>query len=397
MNSNRKKNYSYGKQSISLGDIFAVVRTLISPWLTQGPKVTEFETALCHTTGAQYAVALANGTAALHLAVAALELPKDSEGITTPITFAASANCLLYNSVSPVFADIDPRTYNIDPTEIKKMITEHTKVIIPVHFAGQPADMAAISAIAREKDLYVIEDAAHAIGSRYENGAAVGNCEYSDMTIFSFHPVKTITTGEGGAITTNSKELYEKLLLLRSHGMVREADRFIAGPAIEKGPWYHEMQDIGFNYRLTDIQAALGISQLKRLDKFSTQRRHIVERYNEAFKDIELATIPFERSGVRSTSHLYVLKIDFKALNKTRTQVMKELTEHGIFTQVHYIPVHTQPYYQQRFAYRQGMYPHAEHYYEQALSLPLYPRLNDSDIDHIVKSVKEVLSLKDNA
>ncbi|MDP3014641.1 MAG: aminotransferase class I/II-fold pyridoxal phosphate-dependent enzyme, partial [Candidatus Subteraquimicrobiales bacterium] len=277
----------YGKQWIDEDDIKAVEEVLKSDFLTQGPKIAEFEKAICRYTGAKYCVAAANGTAALHLAVLALEIKRGSEGITSPITFVASANALIYGGLRPIFADIDEKTYNIDPTEIKKRITLKTKVLIPVHFAGQSADMAEISKIAKSKDLLIIEDAAHAIGSRYADGAKIGSCGYSDMTTFSFHPVKTITTGEGGAITTNSGKLYKRLLLLRTHGITKDEKELSQTP----GPWYYEMQALGYNYRLTDIQAALGISQLKKLDKFKFRRREIVEAYNKAFSSLPSITI----------------------------------------------------------------------------------------------------------
>ncbi len=380
----------YGRQWIDQDDIQAVTTVLKSDYLTQGPKVEEFEKALCDYTGAKFCLALSNGTAALHLAVAAMKIEKSMEGITSPITFAASANCLLYNGLKPVFADIDPKTYTISPDEIKKKITAKTKVIIPVDFAGQPAEMEQISKIAREKDICVVEDAAHAIGSRYNDGNHVGSCKYSDMTIFSFHPVKTITTGEGGAITTNNRELYKHLLLLRSHGITKDQAKLEQNP----GPWYYEMQTLGFNYRLTDIQAALGISQLKRLDKFVEKRREIIRKYNKAFKDLPDMVVPYEKDGVFSAFHLYVLQIDFKKIGTSREEIMAKLREKNIGTQVHYIPVHLQPYYRNNFGYKPGDYPIAEQYYEKAISLPLYPKMSDSDVKYVIENFKRVLGGK---
>ncbi len=375
----------YGRQWIYEDDINEVIKVLKSDFLTQGPKVWEFEKAICDYTGAKYCVAVSSGTAALHLAVASLGIDKGTEGITSPNTFVASANCLIYNGLIPVFADIDDRTYNIDIKEIKKKINKNTKVIIPVDFAGQPADMKEIYELARTNNLFVIEDASHAIGSRYEDGNFVGSCKYSDITVFSFHPVKTITTGEGGAITTNSNELYEKLQLLRTHGIIKEEKYLRENP----GPWYYEMQELGFNYRLTDIQATLGKSQLNKLNFFVERRRDIVRKYNEAFKNIDFLTTPYEKEGVYSAFHLYVLQIDLKKIGKTRKKVMKELMSKNIVTQVHYIPVHTHPYYQKNFGYKWGDYPVTESYYKKALSIPLYPKMTDEDNNYVIGGVLE--------
>ncbi len=377
----------YGKQWLDENDINEVVKVLKSDYLTQGPKINEFEKAICEYTGSKYCVALSNGTAALHLAVASLGLGKGKEGITSPNTFVASANCLLYNGIKPILADIEQKTYNIDIEEIKKKVSENTGVIIPVDFAGQPADMKEIYELARAYNISVIEDASHAIGSRYEDGSFVGSCKYSDMTTFSFHPVKTITTGEGGAITTNSEELYKKLKLLRTHGITKE-EKYLK---INPGPWYYEMQALGFNYRLTDIQAVIGISQLRKLDSFVKRRREIVKIYNKSFKDIAVLVIPFEKEGVYSAFHLYILQIDFEKIGKSRKQVMEELRHKHIGTQVHYIPVHTQPYYYDNFQYKWGDYPVTENYYQKTLSIPLYPKMTDEEVDYIITSVLNVI------
>jgi dTDP-4-amino-4,6-dideoxygalactose transaminase len=292
--------------------------------------------------------------------------------------------------VKPVFADIDSRTYNIDPAEVEKKLTNKTKVIIAVDFAGQPAQMEKIYAMAKKKKIAVIEDAAHAIGSVYKNGSRVGSCRYSDMTTFSFHPVKTITTGEGGAITTNNKVLYKKLTLLRSHGITKIASDLSMNP----GPWYYEMQMLGFNYRMTDIQAALGVSQLKKLARFVGRRRRIVNRYNEAFRNLPNLALPFEAEGVKSAFHLYVLKIDFKKIGLSRKQVMEKLKQMGVGTQVHYIPVHLQPYYKKNFGYKKGNFPICEEYYEQALSFPLFPKMTERDVRLVIKSVGKVVDGK---
>jgi perosamine synthetase len=377
---------SYGKQWIDDEDIRNVRAVLTSDFLTQGPQIAEFEQALGKYTGARYCVAVANGTAALHLAVAALELAPDSEGITSTISFVASSNAMIYNNIKPVFADIDQRTYLLDHSDLEKRITPRTKLFLPVHFAGQPAEMKKLKILSEKYKCAVIEDAAHAIGSRYHDGSPVGNCRYSDLTIFSFHPVKTITTGEGGAITTNDPGLYEKLLLLRNHGITREPRQLSNHP----GPWYYEMHLLGFNYRLTDLQAALGLSQLKKLDRFIQRRREIVQRYNTAFAAIPWLTIPYEQKEVFSAFHLYVLRIDFNKINKNRLQVMEILKKKNIGTQVHYIPIHTQPYYQRRFHYHWGEFPNAENYYQQALSIPLYPKLTDEQIQYVIDSVIEL-------
>jgi len=381
------KYINYGRQWIDASDKKAVLDVLSSDLIAQGPKVEKFEKELCKLTGAKYCVVVSNGTAALHLATLALDIKKGSEGITSPITFVASANCMLYADIKPVFADINAETYNIDPEEISKKINEKTKLIIPVHFAGQPCDIKKISQIAKKNDLYLIEDAAHAIGSKYPDGSNVGNCKYSDLTTFSFHPVKTITTGEGGAITTNNKGLYQKLLLLRSHGITKVPKEFSQNP----GPWYYEMQELGFNYRLTDIQAALGISQLKKLNKFIIKRRKIVKKYNQALSLTPNVIIPFEKLENYSAFHLYVLQIDFEKIGKSRKEVMEKLAKLGIGTQVHYIPVHLQPYYRKNFDYKKGDLPVAEKYYEKCLSLPLYPKMTEADVNYVVQNVKEIL------
>lgn len=377
----------YGHQYIDDADIEAVVSVLKSDFLTQGPFVTKFEQEICKITGAKYCVSVSNATAGLHIAVAALGLGYDAEGITTPNTFLASSNCMVYNHVKPVFSDIDPVSYNIDPAEIEKRITSKTKLLIPVHFAGLPCEMDKISEIAQKHNLRIIEDAAHAIGSQYADGSYVGNCKYSDMTVFSFHPVKTITTGEGGAVTTNDEKLYQKLLMLRSHGTTKDANRLTKNP----GPWYYEMQALGFNYRMTDMQAALGYSQLQKLDFFKKRRREIVTTYNNAFAGMKFLKTPTEPENVCSCFHLYAVQINFSALGKTRAQVMQELREKGIGTQVHYIPVPTQPFYKETYGYKNGDFPIAEKYYEQELSLPLYPGLSDEDVESVISAVRMVI------
>lgn len=376
----------YGKQWIDEDDVNAVVQVLNGDLITQGPKIEEFENAICEYTGAKYCVAVSNGTAALHIAVAALKIEKGKEGITSPNSFVATSNCLIYNNLIPIFADIDPLTYNVDPDSILNKITGDTKIIIPVHFAGQPVDIEQIHYIAKSNNCYLIEDAAHAIGSKYSDGSKVGNCKYSDMTIFSFHPVKTITTGEGGAVTTNNKELYERLMQLRTHGITKNSEKLLQNP----GPWYYEMQEVGFNYRMTDIQAVLGINQLKKLDRFVTRRKEIVCKYNESFKDEEWITIPYEKDKLKSAFHLYVLLIDFNKIDKTRGQVMDELKNKQVGTQVHYIPIYSQPYYRKNYVYNTDEFCNMEKYYNSCLSIPLYPLMSDSDVQYVVDSIKKI-------
>jgi len=377
------KMISYGRQSITEEDISAVTNVLKSDYLTQGPKVSEFENAICAQTGAKYCVAVANGTAALHIAVAVLNIDKGFEGITTSITFVASANCMRYNGLVPRFADINDKTYNIDPSSISERINDKTRLLIPVHFAGQPADMVTISELAQQKGLYVIEDAAHAIGSQYADGSYVGNCKYSDMTTFSFHPVKTITTGEGGAITTNSKELYGKLLLLRNHGITKDENILTSNP----GPWYYEMHELGFNYRMAEMQAALGISQLSRLSEFKKRRREIVSFYNAAFAAIQWLATPWEAQDISSCFHLYVVKINFEEIKRSRKQVMEYLFSKNVGTQVHYIPVTSFPYYQK---FKVDACPQADRYYEQCLSIPLFPAMTDAEMMHVVEAINSL-------
>ena len=361
------KTYSYGKQHITDEDIQSVVEVLKSPYLTCGPKVSEFEQAICDYTGAKYCVAVNSATSGLHIAMLAAGVGVGDEVITTPITFLASANCARYCGADVKFADIEKDTANIDPDEIKKHITAKTKALVPVHFAGQSCDMERISKIAKENNLIVIEDAAHAIGSEYK-GSKVGSCKYSDMTVFSFHPVKTITTAEGGAVTTNDEGLYKKLLAYRSHGMHHTQD------------WKYDMIELGFNYRMTDVQAALGVSQMKKLDKFKKRRREIVDFYN---KNLNLPHL-IERDFSNACFHLYPILVE------NREEFYHNARKAGLNLQVHYIPVHTQPYYQTQ-GYKWGDYPNAEEYYNHCISLPLYPDLTDEDLEEIVKRIKELL------
>lgn len=369
----------YGKQSIDESDIEAVVQVLKSDYLTTGPKVAEFEKKVADYVGARYAVAVSNGTAALHIACLAAGIGEGDEVITTPITFAASANCVLYCGGTPVFADINPVTYNIEPTEIEKHITSHTRALIPVHYTGQPCDMEAIAAIARKHNLLVIEDAAHALGAEYQ-GKKIGSL--SDMTCFSFHPVKPITTGEGGMVVTNDEELYKKLILYRSHGITREREWMSS----DEGPWYYEQVALGYNYRITDISCALGISQMDKLDDFIARRRQIAAYYDEAFAGVEGLQIPVQSEDGMSGWHLYMVQV----LQKERSEVFAKLREAGIGVNVHYIPVYQFPYYQQH-GYGDCHCPHAEQFYENAISLPIFPALTQEQQDYVIEHIKKCL------
>lgn len=367
----------YGRQTIEDDDIQAVIEVLKSDYLTTGPKIAEFEKLVADYVGAKYAVAISNGTSALHAACHAAGIGAGDEVITTPLTFAASANCVLYCGGTPVFADVDARTYNIDPEDIKRKITDKTKAIIAVHLAGQPCDMDAIHAIAREHNLIVIEDGAHALGSEYK-GKKIG--ALSDMTTFSFHPVKPITTGEGGMIVTNNEALYQKMLLFRSHGITRDENLMTK----EEGPWFYQQMDLGYNYRMTDIQCALGCSQMKKLDRFLNRRRELVKRYEKAFADCSNIVTPYQMPETLSGWHLYIIQIK----NGSRREIFEALRKDGIGVNVHYIPVYYHPYYQEH-GYQDVNCKNAEDIYEHMLSLPLYPGLTDEQQDEVIEKVKK--------
>lgn len=380
----RESFLSYGQQWITEEDIESVVAVLKSPFLTQGPKIQEFEQKVADYVGTKYAVAFCNGTAALHGACFAAGIREGDEVITSPITFVATANAVLYCGGKPVFADIDERTYNIDPDEIRKHITPNTKAIIPVDFAGQPADMDAIMEIAREHDLIVIEDGAHSLGAEYK-GRKVGTL--ADMTMFSFHPVKPVTTAEGGVIVTNSEEYYEKLKRFRSHGIINQ------NLSKDEGPWYYEMVDLGYNYRMTDLQAALGISQLNKLNNFIERRREIAHLYNEALKTIDAVILPYQLEGVRSGWHLYMLQLKLDKLKRSRKAIFDRLRAENIGVHVHYIPVYWHPYYQ-KLGYTRRMCSKAEQFYEQALTLPIFPKMTNEDINDVIKAVRRNLMIE---
>lgn len=368
----------YGKQTIEQDDIQAVVDVLKSDFLTTGPKIAEFEQTVADYVGAKYAVAISNGTSALHAACFAAGIGPGDEVITTPLTFAASANCVLYCGGTPVFADVDPKTYNIDPEDIRRKITDRTKAIIAVHLAGQPCDMDAIHSIAREHGLIVIEDGAHALGSVY-NGKKVGSL--SDMTTFSFHPVKPITTGEGGMIVTENEEFYKKMALFRSHGITRDDSMMTRND----GPWFYQQFDLGYNYRITDIQCALGCSQMKKLDRFLARRKEIVARYNEAFADCDNIITPYQLSDTESGWHLYIVQVK----NCDRRQVFEAMREKGIGVNVHYIPVYMHPYYQEH-GYENVHCVNAEEIYSHIISLPLYPGLTSEQQDYVIDTLKSL-------
>lgn len=385
----------YGRQWITEEDINAVVNVLRSDWITQGPKIRAFEDAICEKTGAKYAVAVSSGTAALHIACCAAGIKKNDEVITTPNTFVASANCVTYNNGLPILVDIDPDTYNISPNKIEEYIQNHPnpdgiKGIIPVHFAGHPCLMEELFKIAEKYNLFIIEDACHALGAKWKdnlgNWVYVGASYNSLMTVFSFHPVKHVAMGEGGLITTNDENIYKKLLMFRNHGITKDEDIL----ENNEGPWYYEMHYLGFNYRITDIQTAMGLSQLKRLDKFIERRREIADKYNQAFKNIDFLKTPTELEKYFSAYHLYVLLIDYRAISKTRSQVMNCLRESNIGTQVHYIPVFKQPYYKNNWDISGDKFKNTKLYYDRCLSIPIYPFMTDDQVEKVIQNIKEL-------
>lgn len=375
-----RKMIPYGRQTIEEDDIQAVVDVLRSDYLTTGPKIAEFEKMVADYVGAKYAVAISNGTSALHAACFAAGIQPGDEVITTPLTFAASSNCVLYCGGTPVFADVDLKTYNIDPEDIRRKITDKTKAIIAVHLAGQPCDMDEIHKIAKEHDLLVIEDGAHALGSVYK-GKKVGTL--SDMTTFSFHPVKPITTGEGGMIVTDNEEFYQKMMLFRSHGITRDENLMTRND----GSWFYQQLDLGYNYRITDIQCALGCSQMKKLDRFLARRKEIVARYNEAFADCENIITPYQLPETESGWHLYIVQVK----NCDRKKVFESLREQGIAVNVHYIPVYLHPYYQEH-GYKDVHCKNAEEVYSHIISLPLYPTLTVEEQEYVIETLKHVIN-----
>ena len=388
----------YGRQSISDGDIQEVVDALRSNWLTTGPKVDEFENAFAERLGAKHAVAVNNATAALHLAMLVADIGHGDRVFTSPNTFLASANAAAFVGATPDFSDIDPISYNLCPKKLAENWKDDAKAVVAVDYAGQTAEMPAIAEIARSNGAIVIEDACHAVDGEFVHDDQiwkVGGHPWADITTFSFHPVKTMTTGEGGMLVTNNDEYAARARLLRTHGMVRSDSDFegLGDPAFgEQGPWYYEMQQLGYNYRITDFQCALGLSQLKRLNSFVSRRREIVAIYNAAFSDISSLQTPALRNQADealTSWHLYTLQIDFQALRTTRTDFMMSLRESEIGTQVLYIPVHLQPWYRKTYGYKVGKCPVAEHFYQRALSLPLYPEMSDADVGKVISEVKK--------
>lgn len=374
----------YGKQVIDKNDIKSVVNILNGDYLTTGPSVSEFEKKVADYVGSKYAVAVSNGTAALHIACLSAGIKEGDEVITTPMTFAASANCILYCGAKPIFVDIDKETYNIDVNEIEKKITPKTKAIIPVHFTGQSVDLDPILELAKKYNLTIIEDAAHALGTKYK-GKFIGSI--SDMTEFSFHPVKTVTTAEGGIITTNRKDLYEKLLLFRTHGITRNTE-FMENK--NEGPWYYEQIDLGYNYRITDLQCALGIAQMDKLDFFIKRRKELVGMYNESLSKIDGVIVQKEEEFSDTSRHLYIMKLDLDKFKVGRKEIFEALLAENIGVNVHYLPVYLHPYYK-KLGYEKGLCPNAEDLYDSMITLPLYPGMSNNDFYDVINAVNKVL------
>lgn len=373
----------YGHQYIDDADVQAVVKVLKSDYLTCGPEITKLEQKLCEITQASYATAVSNGTAALHIACMAAGIGPGDEVIVSAITFAASSNAVLYCGGTPVFADINPETYNVDPAKIEALVTEKTKAVVAVHYTGQCVEHDEIAEICKKHNLIYIQDAAHAIGTKYKD-QPVGSL--ADLTCFSFHPVKTVTSGEGGAVTTNSETMYKKLLLARSHGITRDEGQMVH-PTGE--PWYHEQVDLGYNYRLTDMQAALLSSQLDKLEAFSKRRGAIVKRYNEAFAEVDGIIVQKEIPESDTTRHLYIIQIDPKMLSCNRLEFFQALYAENICCQIHYVPVYRHPYYE-KLGYQKGLCPNAEYLYDHIISIPLYYGLTDEQVELVIKAVCKV-------
>jgi perosamine synthetase len=375
----------YGRQQLEEADIEAVVEVLRSDWITTGPKVQEFEEAVAAFVDARYAVAFTSGTAALHGAAFAAGLEPGDQAITTPMTFAATANCVLYMGAEPVFADVSPDTLNIDPGHVAELINSKTKAILPVDYSGHPVELDRLLELAQQNNLVVIEDAAHALGASYKD-RKIGSL--SHMTVFSFHPVKHLTTGEGGMVTTDDPDLFNRLRTFRNHGIDQDArqrqDR-------SEGAWFYEMRDLGYNYRLSDIGCALGLSQIDRLPQNLARRREVAARYNQAFADVSGVITPTEYSDVNSAWHLYPIRLELDRFSVGRREIFDALRAENIGVNVHYIPVHLHPYYKQRFGYSGGEFPVAEQAYETLLSLPMFHSILDSDVEDVILAVNRVI------
>jgi perosamine synthetase len=374
----------YGRQSLDDEDIQAAIEVLKSDWLTTGPKVGEFEERFAAWVGAKHAVSFSSGTAALHASAYAAGLKSGDETITTPMTFCATANCVLYQGATLVFADVSADTLNLDPGEVSKKISSRTKALIAVDYAGHPADLAALRDLAAQHGLVLIEDACHALGAEHL-GKRVGGI--ADMTEFSFHPVKHLTTGEGGMVTTNDAKLAETLRRFRNHGISSEARQRQAG-----GQWFYEMVLLGFNYRLTDIACALGISQLKKLEANLARRRAIAARYTRAFREVSALMVPAVREGMEPAWHLYPIRLRLEALSAGRSEIFRALRAENLGVNVHYIPVHQHPYYRERFGYKGGEYPVAEGAYERLISLPMFHAMTDQDVNDVIAAVSKVVN-----
>ena len=383
----------YGRQDITQADIDSVVAVLQSDFLTQGPMVPRFEQGVARHVGAEHALAVNSATSALHIACLALGLGPGDRLWTSPVTFVASANCGLYCGAEVDFVDIDPRTYNLCPKALEAKLQQAEldgtlpKVVVPVHLCGQPCDMQAIDALAKRYGFRVIEDASHAIGGKYQ-GEFIGNCRYSDITVFSFHPVKIITTAEGGMALTNDAALAERMALLRSHGITREASKMTHE---SDGPWYYQQIDLGFNYRMTELQAALGVTQLERLDQYVARRHELARRYDQLLAGLAVTT-PWQHPDSYSGLHLYVIRLQLEKLRSSHRQVFESLREQGIGVNLHYIPVHTQPYYQ-RMGFQIGDFPEAERYYGEAISLPMFQTMTEQQQDEVIAALHKALEI----
>ncbi len=390
-----KRSIPYSRQWIDSDDINEVLKVLRTDWISQGPKIREFEDSLCRYTGAKYAVCVSSGTAALHLSMLALGLQKGDRVVTSPITFCASANCALYADAEPSFVDIDDMTYHLSIEKLQDFLKspsrrKNIKVVIPVHLMGTVADVARIKKLCDKYGIKIVEDAAHALGAKYRLNSKsgwinVGSCRHSDITIFSFHPIKHITTGEGGVVLTNDKRIYQKILRLRHHGIVKN-NRSVSKDMrrFNNQYWFYDLPQLGFNYRITDFQCALGLSQLRKLDRWVKVRRRLVKTYNDSLSTIKEIRLPYEREGTYASYHLYVIRVP----EDRRNALYNYLKENGIFTQVNYIPVHLFSYYMKELGYRWGDFPAAETYFKECLSLPLYVRLSNTEQSKVIKSTK---------